>query len=188
MLCKPLPLLQKNMYKPQFLLFPHTTSFSLLSATCSVHWAKQTAVQHKHTLSFHREASDKNHPTIHGHKDTFNKGSDSIYPLISSAFYIFGVIKSLLHWWWEVIYRSQTDCWDKLISSSKFGTFIRAVIGPVKFRGCFLIKVNWTFCLMSIPEWDEYGDINTCSDTNSVIYRHIHTYIHRESTKCAQPW
>lgn len=102
----------------------HTTNSLLLSATCSVHRAKQTAVQHKHTLSFHREAGDKNHPTIHEYKDTFNKGSDSIYSLISCALYIFSVIKRQLHWWWEVTYGSQTDCWNKLTSSSKFGTFI----------------------------------------------------------------
>lgn len=76
----------------------HSTNSLLPSATCSVHRAKQTAVQHKHTLSFHRDVSDKNHPTIHEHKDTINKGSDSIYPLISSALYIFRVIKRLLHY------------------------------------------------------------------------------------------
>lgn len=32
-------------------------------------------------------------PTIHEYKDTFNRASDSIYPLISSAPCIFGAIK-----------------------------------------------------------------------------------------------
>lgn len=87
----------------------HITHSALRSATCSVHRAKQSAVQHKHTLSFHRVAGDKNHPTIHEHKDTINKGSDSISPLISSALYIFSVIKkSLLHWWGEVASGSHT--------------------------------------------------------------------------------
>lgn len=42
-----------------------STSTRLPPANCSVHGAKQTAAEHKHTLSFHGEASDKNHPTIH---------------------------------------------------------------------------------------------------------------------------
>lgn len=104
------------------------TLFFLPWATCSVHRAKQTAVQHKHTLSFHSEASDdKNHPTIHEHKDTFNKGSDLICPLISSTFYIFSVIKKACFTGREKwLMDHKTDCWDELTSSSIFGTFIKA--------------------------------------------------------------
>lgn len=112
------------------------------SATCTEHRTKQTAVQQKHTLSFHGEAGDKNHLIICEYKDTFNKGSDSIYPLISSALCIFNVINSLLHWWWEVTYGLQTDCWDKFLFSIRniYQSYNRAHTGLWTFRQLYLLK------------------------------------------------
>lgn len=81
------------------------------SSLSRLHWASDKPncrPAQRHTLSFNREASDKNHATICEYKDTFNKDSDSICLLIS-ALSTFNVIKKLAS---SAVRR---DHWDKFL-------------------------------------------------------------------------